>query len=99
MLGIQRLQDAYLARFPDYDKGITVPAMVDIATGAGRHQRLRADHLGLLDPVARSTTAPGAPDLYPERLRDEIDELAAVVFRGRQQRRLQLRVRGNPNGL
>ena len=28
VLGIPRLQDAYLARFPDYPKGITVPAVV-----------------------------------------------------------------------
>src|SRR5690242_6554394 len=33
VLGIERLQDAYLARFPDYDRGITVPAMVEVATG------------------------------------------------------------------
>ena len=26
VLGIERLQEAFLARFPDYDKGITVPA-------------------------------------------------------------------------
>jgi len=30
VLGIERLQEAYLARFPGYDRGITVPAMVDI---------------------------------------------------------------------
>src|SRR3978361_1971010 len=29
VLGIDRLQEAFLARFPDYDKGITVPAIVD----------------------------------------------------------------------
>src|SRR5688572_7281180 len=33
VLGIERIQDAYLARFPDYPKGITVPAVVDVATG------------------------------------------------------------------
>src|ERR1043165_2679445 len=32
MLGIERLQDAYLNRFPGYPKGITVPAMVEIDT-------------------------------------------------------------------
>src|SRR5438067_11071682 len=33
VLGIERLQEAYLARYPDYPKGITVPAIVDIPTG------------------------------------------------------------------
>src|SRR5258706_12599328 len=35
VLGIERLQEAYFARFPGYEKGITVPAMVDIPTGQG----------------------------------------------------------------
>src|SRR5690242_13554871 len=33
VLGVKRLRDAYLARYPDYDKGITVPAVVDVPTG------------------------------------------------------------------
>src|SRR3546814_19887090 len=33
VLGIERLQEAFLARFPDYEKGITVPAIVDVTTG------------------------------------------------------------------
>jgi len=33
VLGIERLQEAYFARFPDYDRGITVPAMVDVPSG------------------------------------------------------------------
>ena len=33
VLGIKRLREAFLARFPDYDKGITVPAIVDVPTG------------------------------------------------------------------
>ena len=31
VLGIERLQQAYFARFPDYPRGITVPAIVDVA--------------------------------------------------------------------
>ncbi len=34
VLQIPRLQDAYFKRFPDYPKGITVPAIVDVPTGA-----------------------------------------------------------------
>ncbi|MBA3984156.1 MAG: glutathione S-transferase family protein, partial [Acidimicrobiia bacterium] len=33
VLGIERLQEAYMARDAGYDRGITVPAMVDIPTG------------------------------------------------------------------
>ncbi|MBI3691597.1 MAG: glutathione S-transferase family protein, partial [Mycolicibacterium aromaticivorans] len=33
VLKIPRLQDAYFARFPDYPKGITVPAVVEVSTG------------------------------------------------------------------
>jgi putative glutathione S-transferase len=33
VLGIERLQQAYFARYPNYPRGITVPAMVDIPTG------------------------------------------------------------------
>src|SRR5437764_3935268 len=33
VLGIERLQEAYVRRIPDYPRGITVPAIVDIPTG------------------------------------------------------------------
>src|SRR5690348_11109294 len=33
VLGIERLQEAFLARYPDYAKGITVPAIVDVPSG------------------------------------------------------------------
>jgi putative membrane protein insertion efficiency factor len=33
VLGIPRLKDAYLARDPEYPRGITVPAIVDVPTG------------------------------------------------------------------
>src|SRR5690242_6008699 len=34
VLGIERLQEAFFKRFPGYERGITVPAIVDIPTGA-----------------------------------------------------------------
>ena len=80
VLGIERLEEAFLNRFPGYAKGITVPAMVEVATRPGRHQRLRpAD----ARPVARVAPPPpaGAPELYPEPRRDEIDEVMACVYR------------------
>src|SRR5512132_937709 len=33
VLGIARLKDAYEARYPGYERGITVPAVVEVATG------------------------------------------------------------------
>ena len=33
VLGIERIQDAYLKRYPDYPRGITVPAIVEESTG------------------------------------------------------------------
>jgi putative glutathione S-transferase len=33
VLGIERLQEAYFARFPGYERGITVPAVVEVSTG------------------------------------------------------------------
>ena len=66
---------------PDYPRGITVP-------GDGRRSRP-----GRWSPTTTrrspSTSPPsgptyhraGAPDLYPEALRDEIDEVADVVYR------------------
>lgn len=33
VLGTERLQENYFARFPDYPRGITVPALVDVPSG------------------------------------------------------------------
>jgi len=74
VLGIPRLQDAFFARFPGYDRGITVPAMVDIPTGqvvTNDFSRMTLD----LDTEWTAYHREGAPDLYPEPLRDEIDEI------------------------
>ncbi|BCB88256.1 glutathione S-transferase family protein [Phytohabitans suffuscus] len=79
VLGIERLRDAYLARFPDYDRGITVPAIVDVSTG----QVVTNDYAPMtldLSTQWRAYHRPGAPDLYPESLRGEIDQVNAVVF-------------------
>jgi putative glutathione S-transferase len=79
ILGIERLEEAYRARFPDYDKGITVPALVDVATGqlvTNDYPQITLD----LSTEWRAHHRPGAPDLYPEHLRDEIDEVTALVY-------------------
>jgi putative glutathione S-transferase len=79
VLGIERLQSAYLARDPNYDKGITVPAVVDIDSGAvvtNDFGQLTLD----LSSEWQDHHRYGAPDLYPERLRDEIDEVMDLVY-------------------
>jgi putative glutathione S-transferase len=80
VLGIERLRDAYLARFPDYARGITVPAIVDVPTGrvvTNDYARMTLD----LSTEWRAHHRPGAPDLYPHAHRSEIDEVMADVFR------------------
>ncbi len=79
VLGIERLQEAYFARVPDYPRGITVPAMVDIPTGAvvtNDFKQLTID----LSLEWREHHRPGAPELYPADRRDEIDDVIALVF-------------------
>jgi putative glutathione S-transferase len=79
VLGIPRIQDAYVRRFPDYPKGITVPAIVDVPTGAV----VTNDYAQMTLDLSTEWTAhhrAGAPDLYPEHLRDEIDQVARKVF-------------------
>jgi glutathionyl-hydroquinone reductase len=79
VLGIERLQEAYLRRDPDYDKGVTVPAIVDIPTGAvitNDFAQITLDLATEWRPYHRR----GAPDLYPEALRDEMDMVMELIF-------------------
>ena len=79
VLGIERLQDAYFARFPGYERGITVPAIVDVPTGkvvTNDFAQLTLD----LSGEWRAHHRDGAPELYPEPLREEIDEVNRVVY-------------------
>src|SRR5690242_12727563 len=80
VLGMERLQEAFFKRFPGYDRGITVPAIVDVPTG----QVVTNDFAQItldLSTEWRPYHRPGAPDLYPERLCHEIDEVNTVVYR------------------
>jgi putative glutathione S-transferase len=80
VLGIERLEAAYLARDPDYDKGVTVPALVEVETGqvvTNDFPQLTLD----LSTEWRDHHRDGPPDLYPDQLRDEIDEVADVIYR------------------
>jgi putative glutathione S-transferase len=79
VLGIRYLSEAYDRRETDYPGGVSVPAIVDVPTGGlvtNDYQRITLD-------LATEWTAlhrEGAPDLYPESLRDEIDAVLADVF-------------------
>ncbi|HEV7980080.1 glutathione S-transferase family protein [Amycolatopsis sp.] len=80
VLGIERLQEAFFARDPDYPLGITVPAIVDVPSGkvvTNDFAQLTLD----LSSEWRAYHRVGAPDLYPERHRDEIDRINADVFK------------------
>ncbi|MEU6944690.1 glutathione S-transferase C-terminal domain-containing protein [Streptomyces sp. NPDC046316] len=79
VLGIERLQEAFFARQPGYPRGITVPAIVDVSTG----QVVTNDFEQMTLDLGREWSAhqrDGAPDLYPEDRRDEIDDVAGKVF-------------------
>ena len=80
VLGYERLQEAFFKRFPGYERGITVPAIVDVTTGevvTNNYPQITLD----LSTEWREHHRDGAPDLYPEALRAEIDEVNEVVFR------------------
>jgi putative glutathione S-transferase len=79
VLGIPRLQDAYFARFPDYSKGITVPAMVDVPSGAV----VTNDFPWITHDLFfewRDHHRPGAPDLWPDDRREEMQDVMDRVF-------------------
>ncbi|MGW1057680.1 glutathione S-transferase family protein [Micromonospora rubida] len=79
-LGISYLSEAYLATDPGYTGRVTVPALVDTVTGrvvSNDYPQLTLD----LSTQWRSLHRPGAPDLYPVGLRDELDALMAEIHR------------------
>jgi glutathionyl-hydroquinone reductase len=80
VLGIERIQQAYFRRDPHYPRGITVPAIVDVPTGAvvtNDFARITLD----LSTEWRAYHRPGAPDLYPDQHREEIDEVSELIYR------------------
>lgn len=79
VLGIERLQSAYFARVPGYERGITVPAIVDVPSGQVATNDFAQMTLDLSTEWSEHHRD-GAPQLYPEHLRDEIDEVNARVF-------------------
>ncbi|QMS55655.1 glutathione S-transferase family protein [Kocuria varians] len=79
VLGTQRLQENYFARFPGYPRGITVPAMVDAPTG----QVVTNDFAQMTEDFAtewREYQRDGAPDLWPAELVEEMRPVMRRVY-------------------
>jgi putative glutathione S-transferase len=80
VLGIGYLAEAYLATDPGYGGRVTVPAVLDVESGrvvTNDYPQITLD----LSTEWRAFHGPGAPDLYPEALRQEIDAVIEPVFR------------------
>lgn len=80
VLGIRYLSEAYDRRETDYPGGVSVPAIVDVPSGklvTNDYQQITLDFATEWTALHRE----GAPDLYPEKLRDEIDAVMDDVFR------------------
>ncbi|MGW2622490.1 glutathione S-transferase family protein [Micromonospora taraxaci] len=78
VLGVSFLSEAYLATDSDYTGRVTVPALVDTLTGrvvTNDYPQLTLD----FSTEWRSLHRAGAPDLYPEELRPEMDALMAEI--------------------
>ncbi|MDO5493331.1 MAG: glutathione S-transferase C-terminal domain-containing protein [Nesterenkonia sp.] len=79
VLGTERLQENYFARFPDYPRGITVPALVDVPSGGvvtNNYPQLTFD----LSTQWRAHHREGAPDLIPDDAVDEMLPLIRFIF-------------------
>ncbi|MEP7762505.1 glutathione S-transferase family protein [Sanguibacter sp. 25GB23B1] len=79
VLGIERIQQAYLARDPEYPRGITVPVIVDTTTGkvvTNDYAQMTLD----FSTEWREHHRSGAPDLYPEHLRAEMEPVMRRVY-------------------
>lgn len=77
VLGTVRLQENYFKRFPDYPRGITVPAIVDIPSGAvvtNDYPQITLD----FSTEWKSFHREGAPNLLPE---GELEEMWPVITR------------------
>lgn len=79
VLDMTHLQEAYFNRVPDYPKGITVPAIVDVASRAvvtNDFPQITHD----LFFEWREHHRPDAPDLWPADLREEMETVMKRVF-------------------
>nr|WP_223396908.1 glutathione S-transferase C-terminal domain-containing protein [Nocardioides rotundus] len=79
VLGIPRLKDAYEKRFPGYPRGITVPAIVEEASG----EVVTNDFPWITHDLFfewKDHHKEGAPDLWPEDRREEMEQVMRRIF-------------------
>lgn len=79
VLKTARLQENYFKRFPDYPRGITVPAIVDIPSGkvvTNDYPQITLD----FSTQWREYHREGAPDLLPESLMEEMWPVIKRIF-------------------
>lgn len=79
VLQVHSLGECYLKGDPNYTQRSTVPAIVDITSGAV----VNNDYHTLTTDLAvawKAYITPGAPDIYPEALRDDIDALNEILY-------------------
>lgn len=79
VLGIHKLQQAFFNRDPEYPKGITVPAIVEIDSVkvvTNNFMDIEAD----LSSQWTAHHRAGAPDLWPDAHLDEMEEISEAIF-------------------
>jgi putative glutathione S-transferase len=79
VLGVEFLAEVYRATDPDYTGRVTVPTLVDTLTGrvvTNDYPQLTLD----FSTEWKAFHQPDAPDLYPEQLRPEMDELMSEIY-------------------
>ncbi|AGG66615.1 glutathione S-transferase family protein [Corynebacterium callunae] len=79
VLQIPRLQEAYFNRFPDYPRGITVPALVEESSKkvvTNDYPSITID----FNLEWKKFHREGAPDLYPAELREEMAPVMKRIF-------------------
>ena len=80
VLGIHWLREAFEKAVPGYERGVTVPAIVDIPSGkvvTSDFRQITRD----MESEWQRYHRDGAPDLYPGALADEIEEVSDPVYR------------------
>jgi putative glutathione S-transferase len=79
VLKVNYVSDLYLRADPDYKGRFTVPAVVDIPSG----KVVNNDYFNLSyywETAWKDFHKPGAPDLFPEALREDIIALNDIIF-------------------
>lgn len=79
VLGVQFLSELYAATDPNYKGRPTVPAIIDVTTGTV----VNNDYVWLTNYLEKEFAPlhrPGAPDLYPAELREEINPFNDYLF-------------------